>query len=48
MKLYALNTELLKAQQEKIEALEHDLEFFKDLCKKLSAPIKVSTEIDTI
>lgn len=40
MKLYELNTKLLKAQQERIDTLTSDLEFFKDLCRKLSAPIK--------
>ena len=40
MKLYELNIKLLKAQQQQIETLTHDLEIFKDLCKKLSAPIK--------
>tara|TARA_R100000781_G_scaffold112105_1_gene79059 strand:- start:163 stop:315 length:153 start_codon:yes stop_codon:yes gene_type:complete len=40
MKLYELNTKLLKTQQERIDQLERDNAFWRDLCKKLSQPIK--------
>jgi len=40
MKLYELNTKLLKSQQTRIDALERDVAFWRDLCKKLSQPIK--------
>ena len=40
MKLYELNTKLLKSQQKRIDQLERDNAFWRDLCKELSLPIK--------
>ena len=40
MKLYELNTKLLKSQQKRIDQLERDIAFWRDLCKKLSLPTK--------
>ena len=40
----ALNILLLKQQQERILELEHEAEFYKDLCSKLSQPIKTSED----
>lgn len=35
-----LNTLLLKAQQMQIEDLKKELDFFRNLCSKLSTPTK--------
>ena len=35
-----LNTMLLKQQQERIIELEQKVKFYRDLCSKLSMPIK--------
>jgi len=45
MNMSQLNTKLLKTQQERIDILEAENKFFKELCKKLSAPIKKTEKV---